>query len=117
MFVYSLFSLLPFLVSIFWMAFIVLENLHGWKKGFMPQLLLLAFVHTALHLGQAVHYLVPDSAKSFIDMIYWVCMLSVYPVFYFFIKKIATAKNANFYDIEGFARGVRIKIPNLTVIP
>ena len=98
MFVYTLFSFLPFMVTLFWTVVIVLENIHGWKKGFMPKLLLLSSVCTVFYLGQAYLYLVPDSGEDIMEIIVGICRLSVYPLFFLFIKKITTTRDADFYD-------------------
>lgn len=99
MFVHTLFSFLPFMVTLFWTMVIVLDNLHGWKKGFMPRLLLSSSVSTVFFLGEAFNFLVPDSGTDIVEMVVGICRLSIYPLFFMFIKKITTAKDTDFYDI------------------
>ncbi|MBR4842160.1 MAG: AraC family transcriptional regulator [Bacteroidaceae bacterium] len=98
MFVYTLFSFLPFMVALFWTVMIVLDNIHGWKKSFMPKLLALALVCTLFFFAQAFHYLVPDQDTAIPEIILYVCGLAIYPVLFIFIKKITTSKDMDFYD-------------------
>ncbi|MBO7415416.1 MAG: helix-turn-helix transcriptional regulator [Bacteroidaceae bacterium] len=99
MFAYSLFSFLPFMVALFWTAVIVLENIHGWRKGFMPNLLLSSSACSVFLFGEAFYRLVPDGMTSNIWLFTNVCKLTIYPVFYLFIKKITTSRNADIYDL------------------
>ncbi len=98
MFVYTLFSLLPFMAAFFWTVTIALYNINGWRKGFMPNLLLHSAVCTLLMLGQAVYYNVPDLESGVFDIISVVCRQAVYPVLFLFIKKITTSRGADSYD-------------------
>ena len=102
MFAYSLFSFLPFMVALFWTAVIVLENIHGWRKGFMPNLLLSSSVCTVFFFGEAYYRLVPAGMTCFILLFSNVCKLAIYPVFYLFIKKITTSRNADLFDFMQF---------------
>ena len=68
----------------------------------MPNLLLSSSVCTVFFFGEAYYRLVPDSMTCSILLFSNVCKLAIYPVFYLFIKKITTSRNADLFDFMQF---------------
>lgn len=92
----NLFSLLPFLVSLFWLTIFLVEfgRLDPAKKlltGFMVLCTILYFCH-AVYYHQHIHL------YSLVESIYTFCTLAVYPLYYLYIRRLTSEKPLVFHD-------------------
>lgn len=88
MFVFRIFSLLPFMVCLVWTVIIAMDNRKGWVKRDRKPLLAFAFLCTVLYLGHAWHFNEGRETFNLIDGLYLTCNLAVYPQYYLYIRSL-----------------------------
>jgi AraC-like DNA-binding protein len=86
--IYSLFSSLPFLVSLFWLSLFTIE----YRKANPAKRFLTFFMLacTLLYFSHSVYFHRNILLYSLIESIYAFCSLAVYPLFYLYICKLTS---------------------------
>lgn len=86
--IYSLFSSLPFLVSLFWLSLFTIE----YRKANPAKRFLTFFMLacTLLYFSHSVYFHRNIQLYSLIESIYAFCSLAVYPLFYLYICKLTS---------------------------
>lgn len=84
--IYIAFSILPFMVSLFWTIILVLE----WRNSYEAKRLLAVFmgVCSILYLCHAVFFNAESWIALLADSIYAFCNLAVYPLYYLYIARL-----------------------------
>lgn len=88
MFLYRVFSLLPFTVCIVWAVILGLDNREKWIRRDRKPLFAFALVCTVLYLGHAWHFNEDGTGFNLIDCLYIASNLAVYPLYYLYIRSL-----------------------------
>lgn len=92
MFWYSVICLLPFSVCLMWTVLLLLDGRKlGWKSGRGP-LCLFSAACTLLYLCHAIHFIDNPGPYSWIDVLYSGLNLTVYPLFFLYLRSVADVK-------------------------
>lgn len=92
MFWYSVICLLPFSVCLMWTVLLLLDGRKlGWKSGRGP-LCLFSAACTLLYLCHAIHFIDNPGPYSWIDVLYSGLNLTVYPLFFLYLRSVADIK-------------------------
>lgn len=88
--IHSLFSILPFIVCLFWLILLLIE----YRKANPAKKLLTFFMLlcTILYFSHSVYFSRNIHLFSIIESIYAFCSLAVYPLYYLFICKLTSEK-------------------------
>ncbi len=78
----------PVYVTLFWSVVILLSQKPGSKPG--RSLFIFMLTATILYLSHALYFSGNLLQYSYIDGLYLFCSLSVYPLFYFYVRQLAT---------------------------
>ena len=92
----NLFSLLPFLVSLFWLILFLVD--YGRFDPAKRLLTLFMLVCTILYFCHAVYFHQHIHLYSLVESIYTFCTLAVYPLYYLYIRKLTSEKPLLFQD-------------------
>ena len=88
---YYLFASLPFVISLLWLVIILLGIKESGRHGRF--LLVFASACTVLYLCHFIHFSSGSTRVfSWIDGVWILCNLSVYPLFYMYIKSLTTTE-------------------------
>lgn len=94
----SFFGTLPFMVTLIWTIILILD----YKQGRQARrfLTLFSFVCCLLYFSHAIHFLLKKQEFiTWVDSLYTLCHLSVYPIYYIYIRLLTDSSKLKFKEL------------------